>query len=465
MVILPGVRRRGVPFGRALSCLVLVCLASASSAAADDWLPHPANAQWEYSWSDSVYNPGGTQEKVTVCDPSKLVIPCPTSAWSAAGGTFILGWLSEHDDPSLAPEAGNVWFQDTNSGLQNLNWASNPPPAQMPVLCATASSCPNSLASAFYNVIWGTRAPVLSEPLLGGVNWPSAGGAQNDVVSSSQYVGLQRVSVPAFPQPVLAATVRSEITQAGAIGDPYGSGIRTIWWVRGVGPVKVIFEHTGGVGAPVTTVTLQSTNQTPQPPLPDANYFPLNRGATATFQWTNRRHLAQPEVEKVSTDVVVNRSARLSVRSISGPLRVAAIYGYTARLDGVTNIFGQAQAATLAKLPPLGHGIRFLTPLDLMNFGVNPLLTAYPQAGSSWPGSARDSSVFGASGRTKVLGLRRVKVPAGSFRALEVRTTVTQRGYPFGSGVRYSWFAPGRGLVKLDFHHRDGSVSHVVLLK
>ena len=60
------------------------------------------------------------------------------------------------------------------------------------------------------------------------------------------------MTVPAFPEGVLAAKVRTEVTQAGAIGDPYGSGIRTVWWVYGVGPVKVVFEHAGGA-APVTT--------------------------------------------------------------------------------------------------------------------------------------------------------------------------------------------------------------------
>ena len=35
----------------------------------------------------------------------------------------------------------------------------------------------------------------------------------------------------------------------------------------------------------------------------------------------------------------------------------------------------------------------------------------------------------------------------------------------FGSGTRTSYFQPGRGLVKLVFEHRDGSVSTVERLK
>ncbi len=56
-------------------------------------------------------------------------------------------------------------------------------------------------------------------------------------------------------------------------------------------------------------------------------------------------------------------------------------------------------------------------------------------------------------------------MPAGTFRALAVQTTLTQPGFPFGSGTRTTWFAPGVGLVKLVFRHGDGSVSQVELLK
>jgi hypothetical protein len=42
---------------------------------------------------------------------------------------------------------------------------------------------------------------------------------------------------------------------------------------------------------------------------------------------------------------------------------------------------------------------------------------------------------------------------------------MTQKGFPFGCGRRDSWFAPGKGLVKLVFHHRDGSVSTVERLR
>ena len=64
-----------------------------------------------------------------------------------------------------------------------------------------------------------------------------------------------------------------------------------------------------------------------------------------------------------------------------------------------------------------------------------------------------------------MIGFRRIKVPAGTFRALGVASTLSQKGFPFGGGRRETWLAPGKGLVKLVFHHRDGSVSTVERLR
>src|SRR5262249_34046206 len=139
-----------------------------------------------------------------------------------------------------------------------------------------------------------------------------------------------------------------------------------------------------------------------------------------------------------------------------------------------TNLWGKTKAASLAKLPPLGPKAlppdkrrHFFTPYDLMNFGFNPVLPAYPTAGQQWAEQpeGRDYEIFGVLGTSHVLGVQTVTVPAGTFQAIAVSSTIKQAGFPFGSGTRISWFAPGRGLVKLVFRHGDGSVSQVELLK
>jgi hypothetical protein len=147
-------------------------------------------------------------------------------------------------------------------------------------------------------------------------------------------------------------------------------------------------------------------------------------------------------------------------------MKVAGDYVFSLRLDGLRNTYGSTEASTLVKFPKLGHGRHFFTPVDLMTYGFNPVLPAYPVPGTTWSsGNARDLSVYGVKGTTTVIGVRTVRVPAGKFSALEVRSTLTQKGYRFGSGTRTMWFAPGRGLVKLVFDHRDRSVTTVQLLK
>ena len=458
-----GYSGRRMGKGGFLSVVVLaLALTLVGGAQADDWWPHPADGTWTYQWTDSAYNATPTKEKVTVKE--------------VKGKNFTVSWttkdLGNSDDAPLS--FGDMAFQETTAGLVNTDWASNPPPPDFPILCPQIGSCNNSLASTLYYLIWGSRSPVLALPLLTDTSWQGAGGAQNDVSSSSAYQGTEVVKVPAFPDGVQAAKVRTDATQAGALGDPYGSGVRTVWWAYGVGPVKMTFEHAGGSDAPITTSELVETNLTPKMPPSDTNYFPLTKGMKLKYRWTNTKWIKKPSIQVATIDEVVNNSARFTFQHVSGPIRVAGSYGFSTRTDGVTNIWGLTKAATAIKFPPLGpkslpSGKRrhFFTPFDLMNFGFNPVLTAYPAAGQGWGSKnpSRDFSTFGVNGSSNVIGIQKVKIPAGTFDALVVRASLTQPGFKFGSGTRTSYFAPGKGLVKLVFRHGDGSVSTVVLLK
>jgi hypothetical protein len=456
----------GVGMGRVIALLlVLAAFATAPASAGASWFPHPADASWTYEWSDSVYSPTPTKEKITVKE--------------RRGTSFLLEWTTgDLGNPDDAPCCrGSVAFQEASYGLINQvppGWESDAPPPHFPKLCAVVSPCGNSLSSTLYMLIWGTQAPLLAEPLVRGTTWAATGGFDGTVASTSRYVGRESVTVPAFPQPVPAAKIRTEITQAGALGDPYGSGIRTVWWVWGVGPVKISFEHSGGADAPVGTAMLLETNQTPLFPPADANYFPMDKGKKFRYRWTNTKHMKRPSVQLFTVEETANRSARLNAAHVSGPIRVAGAYGFALRTDGLTNLFALTQAASLAKFPPLGPRAlprdqrrHFFTPFDLMTYGMNPILTGYPATGDSWTAKrpSRDFSVFGVTGTTRVLGVQRVRVPAGGFSALAVRSTLKQPGFPFGSGTRTSYFAHGKGLVKLVFKHGDGSTSVVQLLR
>jgi hypothetical protein len=398
----------------------------APAAAAAAWFPHPADATWTYEWSDSLYATTPTKERVTVKEQQAT--------------SFQLEWTTQGvGNPSTSTTGtGSMGFQESTAGVVNTNWQSTPAPQAFPVLCDVAARCANSLAGTLFSVTWGSRVPVLAEPLLRGTAWTSRGGADGSVTSRSQYLGREPVDVPAFGAAVIAAKVRTEIVQSGALGDPYGSGVRFVWWVYGVGPVKVVFEHTGGTNAAVTTSTLVSTNQSPVMPPSDANYFPLAEGRRLRYRWTNTKHMTAPSVQSFVVGAFANNTARFDVRHVSGPIRVAGSYGFSLRTDGTTNNFASSRVASLIRFPPIGPRFvpkarrrHFFTPFDLMTYGMNPILPATPTAGQRWRVAApsRDYSIYGVTGTTTIVGTRRVKVPAGTFQPLVVRSTLRQANF------------------------------------
>lgn len=443
---------------------VLLLLATAGPAAAspiddvsDQWLPRSDGAQWTYEWTNSEFSPTPRVERYTVTGRN--------------GTAFRVQWTEPDPAASDAPSLGAMDFQQTEAGLVNVNYQSTAPPPQFPILCAAAGDCGNSLAGAWYLLIWGTRSPVIAEPLLTGTRWSTVGGASNDVASRNRYIGRAKVSVPAFPAPVDAAVVESSLTQTGALGDPFGSGSRTVWWVRGVGPVRIVFRHAGGQ---ISTAVLRSTTLVPKPLPPDTNLLPLNRGDTMTLRWRNNRHLKRWSTQRLKVAEVVNNTARVDVKQVSGPITVAGSYVFSTRLDGVRNLAASVKARTRAHFPRLGprgrpadERRRFLTPFDLMIYGFGPVVPIDEPTGYSWASSraSDDWRTFGVTGRSTIVGTRRVRVPAGRFKAVVIRSTLRQAGFRFGSGRRTMYFAPGKGLVKLVLRHRDGSVSTVERVK
>jgi hypothetical protein len=440
---------------RLLLALSGAALAAAVPASASGWLPHPAGATWTYQWADTTYAPTVTNEKVRVA--------------STGGKGFRLAWSSE--DRSLGNVNGAVLgtgtlrFQDTRTGVINTDWSGTAPPEGFPALCAGGTTCGNSLAGSYYNLIWGASAPVVAEPLMFGLTWTSHGGASNNVRSTNKLLGIQNVKTPAFSKYVPAAKIESRITQAG---NPYGSGTRIMWWVWGVGPVWSIFNHADAKRS-VTTVVLMKTSLKPKEPPILGDYFPLAGGLTGIYNWTNSRHLSKPVVERIAS----TGDGRFTASTVSGPIQMQGSYRYDISTDGLINVSATTKSASLAVLPglgpkrlPPGKRRRFVTPFDLMNFGFNPVFPAYPQAGQTWKAatSGHDFKVYGVTGSSRVVGFQYVDVPAGRFLALVVRSKLAQRGFPFGSGTRTTWFAPGLGMMKLVFQHGDGSVSVVTRL-
>ena len=78
-------------------------------------------------------------------------------------------------------------------------------------------------------------ATLSAEPLIRGTSWSGTGGQQNDVASSSDYLGTEMVSVPAFTKAVRAAKAYVTDALAAANRIKIGSGHGPVhhfhaWW-------------------------------------------------------------------------------------------------------------------------------------------------------------------------------------------------------------------------------------------
>ena len=299
---------------RALSglalALVLVLAPKAAASSLDDvgdqWLPRSDGAQWTYEWTDNQFSPAKRVERY---------------ASRAQRTAFRVQWSQARTGGVRRSVQRRHGLQPDRRGAGQRQLPEHGAAAAVPDPVRGSRRLRQQPGGRLYLLIWGTRSPVLAEPLLTGTRWNTVGGAGDDVASRNRYVGRAKVSVPAFPAPLDAAMVESSVTQTGALGDPYGSGSRTVWWVRGVGPVRIVFRHSGGQ---VSEAVLRSTTLVPKPPPPDTNLLPLNRGDTMTLRWRNDRHMQAWSTQRLTVADVVNNTSRVDVKQVSARSRSRA---------------------------------------------------------------------------------------------------------------------------------------------
>ena len=150
--------------------------APAGAAGLDDpaaqWLPRTDGAAWVYQWSNSAFSPAAHG---ALHDVGALGHRLPRRAGRSSGCA-----------PDESPATGFADFRHTDAGLVNLNFQSTPAPPQFPVLCASRDrAAATALAGSLFLTLWGTRSPVLAEPLVKGTTWNSIGGANNDVTAGN----------------------------------------------------------------------------------------------------------------------------------------------------------------------------------------------------------------------------------------------------------------------------------------
>ena len=293
-----------------------------------------------------------------------------------------------------------------------------PPPAAFPILCAIARRSATTASRA--------RTTTSSGAARAGARRAAAEGHELD-----EHGRRRRTTSRA--RPTISASRRSpcrrsrrrssrrrcgrEITQAGALGDPYGSGVRTVWWVYGVGPVKIVFQHAGGERADHDVGARRARTRRRKPPPPDDALLPARQGREADVPLDE--HEAHEEavgagVRRRTRSRTAPRASR--VKHVSGPIRVAGRVRLHAACRRRHELLGDdasprrspASRRSGRRAAEGRSGATSSTPFDLMLYGFNPIIPAYPTPGATW-------SVEGAEPR--LLGLRRHRHDEGPRHA------------------------------------------------
>lgn len=152
----------------------------------------------------------------------------------------------------------------------------------------------SSIFSDHLSAIWNK---LLEYPLTIGKTWEQEGMYSSTVQSTLVSYETVEIGMGKFHECLKQKSVFSgAVTDSGADEDTLQriamiNGVRYIWYAKGVGIVKMRYEHSNGV-------TTEAELAEYSVPKENDDYFPLDIGTTWTYVWQNEYHIA-PMTEKV----------------------------------------------------------------------------------------------------------------------------------------------------------------------
>ena len=242
------------------------------------------------------------------------------------------------------------------------------------------------------------------------------------------------------------------------------NGTRYLWFAKGVGLVKMRYEHSNGINTYAELVDYKLSGESNE-------YFPLNIGSTWTYRWKNDYH---NEVFFEQAYLDVNHSNRerhkgslhltVKVKSESGQELGKRDFYIKNTRSALT--IRQASSRPIVKSTSV---IEYPTSIFSDNIeGHWPELFQFPlTVGKTW----RKEGLWNSQVQTTIEDYEAVKCAAGDFQKCLKHKTVftgaeadTELKSELINGTRYLWFTKGVGLVKMRYEHSNGVVTEAELI-
>lgn len=244
------------------------------------------------------------------------------------------------------------------------------------------------------------------------------------------------------------------------------NGTRYLWFAKGVGLVKMRYEHSNGI---ITEAELIEHNLAKQ----SKDYFPVSLGSTWTYKWKNNYY---NEVFFENVTVGENRSKanlykgkhelKVIVSSENGEMLGQRDFyvDKTKRHLGLrqsSSRQGIKSSQTVPNTTSLFFGmIGYFYGVEIFKFPIT--------VGKSWT----YQGPIGSEAHVTVEPYEQVELSTGTYQKCLKHKTVfkgessdTDTDTDLVNGTRYLWFAKGVGLVKMRYEHSNGTVTEAELIE
>lgn len=238
------------------------------------------------------------------------------------------------------------------------------------------------------------------------------------------------------------------------------SGTRYLWFAKGVGIVKLRYEHSNGIVTEAELIDFKIAEKSNA-------YFPLSSGTTWTYRWQDDFY-KQPLIDTITVEPRKPQREgyplKVKVTSESGEVMGSGSFKVTQNrkileLHGAGSSFrGKHKGRDLVA----GSTTIFDSHLSSMW----AKLFEYPLTiGKTW----QQEGMYSSTIQSTLIGYETVEIGIGKFQKCLKQKSVFSGATPYSdadddtlqriamiNGTRYIWYAKGVGIVKMRYEHSNG---------
>ncbi len=322
---------------------------------------------------------------------------------------------------------------------------------------------PGRVRVLFTNIAAEYEGKMFRYPLTVGKTWEQKWNATNTTTLEGHE--SVKIALGTFPACLKHKTVLTDAHIGSKLEKALIDGTRYLWFAKGIGLVKVRYEHSNGIVTEAELIDYKISGESEA-------YFPLNIGSTWTYKWKNN-YYNEVFIETAHIDINQNTS-----KKFKGDLQLTVeVADENGEALGERDFYIAKTAASLelrsgSSRPGTKSTKPILYPASIFSDNISaswPEMFRFPlTVGKTWTEEGGSNSYL----QTTIEDYESVKCAAGDFKKCLKHKTIftgaeadTELKSSLINGTRYLWFAKGVGLVKMRYEHANGIVTEAELIE